>query len=146
MFESQPHVLDFEGFRQKICSYFWKTSCFDRKLLRYSFIHTTTSFNIFSSNERRLYGWVLIFHSWYVEQRSGFGCENKGDMTYHGISSCTDVPKGLFFEKEPNNYKDIGEWCVESREYKGERGLNSRNCDFTGVDFVVCQINRNCAQ
>ena len=87
-----------------------------------------------------------VYFVGYVEQRSGFGCDNKGDMVYHGIASCTDVPKGLFFEKEPNNYKDVGEWCVESRDHKGERGLNSRNCNFTGVDFVVCQFNKHCVQ
>ncbi|XP_075241790.1 uncharacterized protein LOC142336763 [Convolutriloba macropyga] len=58
-----------------------------------------------------------VYFVGYVEQRSGLGCENKGDFVYHGISSCTDAPKGLFFEKEPNNCEGLGEWCVVSREH-----------------------------
>ena len=87
-----------------------------------------------------------VYFVGYVEKRSGFGCEKRGDMVYYGISSCVRVPKGMFFEKEPNNYKDLGEWCVESRDREGERGLNSRSCNFTGVDFVVCQFNKHCGQ
>ena len=85
-----------------------------------------------------------VYFVGYVEQRSGLGCENKGDFVYHGISSCTDAPKGLFFEKEPNNCEGLGEWCVVSREHGGERYLNFRSCNFTGVDFVVCQFNKHC--
>ena len=87
-----------------------------------------------------------VYFVGYAERRSEIGCENKGDMVYHGISSCTEPPKGLFFTDESSNCENTGEWCVESREYKGERDLNTIPCNYTGVDFVVCQFNKHCGQ
>ncbi|XP_075254481.1 uncharacterized protein LOC142345916 [Convolutriloba macropyga] len=79
----------------------------------------------------------------FAESRTEFGCKDKGNMEFHSITTCINVDRGddRWEVNEPLNYKETGEWCVESRV---PGALNTVPCNFAEATFIICQFNKHC--